>query len=217
MLRLVQTIESDQVDLSKFNRLTDLTVDARDAILADKKAVKTSKAKRLESGGYLLDLRAMIDDDPELLDEHGSWWEWFDYWFVKDQICSRRDAEKRMALARDEDPEGALAEERRRTRERVARHRAKQEAEASPAYNGNVRRNEGEENQQHTEVLGEQTGLSQPKVAQISDGFVVSLNVRIAELEDALRLCIVHAGVLDPVKGCHLVIETAKKALREPN
>ena len=215
MLRLIQTVETEQVDLSKFERLHELTVWACDAILNDKKAVKTSKAKRLESGQHLLDLRAMIDSDPELLGDYGSWWSWFDYWMH--EICSRKDAEKRMALARDEDPEGALAEERDKARERMARHRAKKTAETAPANNGNVRGNEGEEYQQHTEALSENTGLSQPKVAQISDGFVVSLNVRIAELEDALRLCIVHAGVLDPVKGCHLVIETAKKALREPN
>ena len=102
MLRLVQTIEQDHVDLDKFGRLTHLTVLARDAILADKAFVKKSQAKRLESGQYLLDLKALVDSDPELLDEHGSWWEWFDYWMR--EICTRRDAEKRMASAVAEPP-----------------------------------------------------------------------------------------------------------------
>ena len=138
MLTLVQTIESEQVDLSKFERLHELTVDARDAILDEQKLGKKRIAKRLESGQHLLDLKTLIDSDPELLGDYGSWWEWFDYWFVKERVCSRRDAEKRMALARDEDPEGALAEQRRKAREGMARLRSKREAAAN---NSNVSRN----------------------------------------------------------------------------
>jgi hypothetical protein len=156
-------------------RKTDLIVKARDAILDDKKAVNKAKAKRIESGEYLLDLRHLLEQHPELLGNHGSWWEFFDYWF--DEFCSRSDAEKRMKIAGADDPDGALAEERRKTRERVAQHRANQESQARPAYTENVRGSDNEQNQYVRKEACEQTGLSQPKVAQLSDS-VVSLNVR---------------------------------------
>ena len=75
MLRLIQTVETEQADQSKFERLSDLTVLARDAILDEKKASKKRKAKRLESGQYLLDLKTMIESDPEPRIKHSSWWE----------------------------------------------------------------------------------------------------------------------------------------------
>ena len=91
------TVQQEDVELFKIERLSDLTVKARDAILAEKKAVKKRKAKRLESGQHLLDLKTMIDSDPELLIKHNSWGEWLGY--TMGEFCSRKDAEKRMALA----------------------------------------------------------------------------------------------------------------------
>ena len=90
-----------QEDVERF-RMCDLTVLARDAILADKKFGKKRKAKRLESGQHLLDLKTLIEADPELLINHDSWWEYFDYWMR--EFCSRKDAQKRMALAVAEPP-----------------------------------------------------------------------------------------------------------------
>ncbi len=75
-----------------------------------------------------------------------------------------------MALAQAEDPEGALAEERRRNREAKAKQRAK---EARAADMADVSDNEVEENQQHMEVESENTGRSQPRVAQTSDESVI--------------------------------------------
>ena len=87
----------DHVAPSQFDGLFDLMAKARDAILAGEKFGRKRKAKRLESGQHLLDLKTMIESDPELLNEHGSWVEWLDYWMRG--ICSRKDAEKRMVLA----------------------------------------------------------------------------------------------------------------------
>ena len=72
----------------------------------------------------------MIDADSSLAEVGGgrkakTFWEWFQYWYVLDKICSRQDAEKRMELAQSADPNGALAEERRAARERVAAYEAK--------------------------------------------------------------------------------------------
>ena len=87
----------DHIAHSAFDGLSDLIVKARDAILAEQRFGKKRKAQRLESGRHLLDLKTMLESDPELLNEHGSWGEWFDYWMRG--ICTRRDGEKRMALA----------------------------------------------------------------------------------------------------------------------
>lgn len=179
MLRLVQAVEQNDVELSAVSRLSNLTVLARDAILDEQKADKQRKSKRLESGQYLLDLRAMLEANPDLLIQHSSWWEWFDY--TMGEFCSRRDAEKRMALASAEDPAGALAEERRKNRERMSTHRA--------AHTDDVCRNDLEDNQSLTEEVCEQTDVQQSMVARNSDDSVVSLNVQRA-LEVIVRLAI---------------------------
>jgi len=100
----VMTTAAEREELARHedighSELVDLTVKAHDAMRADKAFVEKSKAKRLESGQNLLDLKTLIDSDPELLGDYRSWWEWFDYWFVKERVCSRTDAQKRMALA----------------------------------------------------------------------------------------------------------------------
>lgn len=73
---------------------------------------------RLAAGQMLLVLRKRIEDG-----EAGAgveWWPWYESKFVR----SRRDAERVMALARDEDPDAAVEEEKAEARESMRRSRA---------------------------------------------------------------------------------------------
>lgn len=150
----------------------DLSLQARDLILKERKARQATKKNhetirscRLESGRCLLELKTMIDADNSL-SKGKTFWVWFQDWYVRDNICSRKDAEKRMAMARSDDPEGALADERRRNREQMAAHRAKN----SPAHNDDVcgsQQQEGDEN----------VDPDYANEAQDSDSNVVSLRV----------------------------------------
>jgi hypothetical protein len=160
--------------------ISDLTVQAREAILAEKRAKKrekdgreTAQSHRLKSGRHLLDLKTMIDDDPTLADGQ-TFWVWFDYWFVKEKLCSRKDAEKRIALALADDPEAALAEERRKAREGMAAHRAKE----APANNADVSGSKTQQNQGG--AAQKDTGDKAQKATN-----VVSLHVK--PIVDAIR------------------------------
>ena len=99
VMTTAETRELDRQEYPDPSELADLTVKARDAMRADKAFVEKSKARRLESGRHLLDLRNLIEADPKLLINYDSWWAYFDDYYVKARLCSRKDAEKRMALA----------------------------------------------------------------------------------------------------------------------
>jgi len=112
-----------------------LTVKIRTKIYEETGATTKAMSARLSSGQALLDLKGLIDADPSVAGGL-TFWEHFDLHIAS--FTSRRDAERRMAMARQDDPAGALEEERRKTRERVARLRDGRSP--VPAYNEDVRR-----------------------------------------------------------------------------
>ena len=69
---------------------------------------------RLDAGRMLLELRTRIEA------EGGDWWKWQTGKFDR----SRRDMEKLMQMARADDPEAAVEEERAKARERMQRTRS---------------------------------------------------------------------------------------------
>jgi len=82
-------------------------------------AQKKYKSARLQAGELLLELRGRIEAG-----EAGrvEWWEWYGEHFVR----SRKDAEKCMALASQDDPEQAVAAEKAKN---TAHQQAKREKE----------------------------------------------------------------------------------------
>jgi len=93
---------------------------------------------RLSAGQALLDLKTEIDADPSVSGGL-TFWEHFERHIAC--FTSRREAERRMALARSEDPEGDHEEHRRKAREGMARTRDRQrQQDAVPT---NVSRNTG--------------------------------------------------------------------------
>jgi hypothetical protein len=86
------------------------------AIDSDNKA----HGHRIKAGQKLNKLRERIESGeagPEWVDD---WWGWYGVNFVR----SRKDAEKVMRMAREDDPEAAAEEERAAARERMKRSRA---------------------------------------------------------------------------------------------
>src|SRR5262249_20312160 len=81
---------------------------------------KASKA-RIEAAKALLELRHRIESG-----EAGAitWWQWF----KENSDRSRGDAEKLLAIAKAEDPEAAVEEERRKAREGMAEMRRRRTA-----------------------------------------------------------------------------------------
>lgn len=82
----------------------------------EREAGNRADRARIRCGQLLLSLRARIEAG-----EAGNegWWGWYKANIVR----SRRDGERVMKIARDENPEAALEAERADTRDAVARHR----------------------------------------------------------------------------------------------
>jgi hypothetical protein len=114
-------------DITPGTKPIDLLVAEIRKLLKDESVLRDRfDSKRLEAGRRLLALRARIEAG-----EAGaiSWWSFFDKHLLS--LRSRSDAEKIMAVASAEDPEGAAEEAARRNREHQARHRAKKAAYVS--------------------------------------------------------------------------------------
>jgi hypothetical protein len=79
---------------------------------------------RIRAAARLNDLRKRIEDGEA--GEGVNWWEWYESKFVR----SRKDAEKVMALARSDDPEGAIEQERAKQRERDRAKASRKKAES---------------------------------------------------------------------------------------
>lgn len=95
------------------------------------KARNKAHSMRVEIGLDLIDLKRRVDaGEARKAGEPQEFWVW-----IKLRVGrSLQDMRKCIALAKAEDPEAAAAQERADTRERVRKHREKQEEEQPRAY-----------------------------------------------------------------------------------
>jgi hypothetical protein len=110
--------------------IIDLAEKARAAIYDEKGLMTRATNKRIQSGIYLLALQTLIEEDRSRADGM-TFWQFFEY--VGFGI-SRKEAEKRIAIAKQDNPEEAAEAAAQRNREAQAKHRIKAETEAAPAY-----------------------------------------------------------------------------------